>query len=264
MPWTAIATGALGLGRSLLGYSGQRETNRMNYQIAREARQHDVDMWNRQNIYNAPINQMQRLEDAGLNPNLMYSQGNTGQASPPKEAPRPEYRSPLSGLSETMPVLSQFYDLKLKDAQISVQEQQARALEQDTINKSIAEALSRLGLDREQHRSQFYSSLAESEVRSKLGEAQFQYSRGISENERARILQATRQDLIDRAGYITRDVKQRALRGELELDLAKELRPYGFTSSDPAWQRKLLPVIERYLIGFLSKGRSKSLYQFLK
>ena len=32
-------------------------------------------MWNKQNEYNLPTNQMQRLRDAGINPHLAYSQG---------------------------------------------------------------------------------------------------------------------------------------------------------------------------------------------
>lgn len=47
-----------------------------------------LDMWNRQNAYNAPAAQMQRLKDAGLNPNMIYgngeaSAGNAGPVSMP-------------------------------------------------------------------------------------------------------------------------------------------------------------------------------------
>ena len=37
-------------------------------------------MWNMQNEYNKPINQMARFKEAGLNPNLIYGQGNAGNA----------------------------------------------------------------------------------------------------------------------------------------------------------------------------------------
>ncbi|WP_139366091.1 hypothetical protein [Elizabethkingia meningoseptica] len=43
-------------------------------------------MWNRNNEYNTPLAQMQRLKDAGLNPNLMYGQGTTGNSSAPAKA----------------------------------------------------------------------------------------------------------------------------------------------------------------------------------
>lgn len=46
------------------GYSGQRETNKLNYQMFKE-----------QLEYDKPINQVQRLKEAGLNPNLVYGSG---------------------------------------------------------------------------------------------------------------------------------------------------------------------------------------------
>ena len=42
--------------------------------FAREAQQNER-FWNMQNEYNNPVNQMQRLKDAGLNPALMYKSG---------------------------------------------------------------------------------------------------------------------------------------------------------------------------------------------
>lgn len=42
---------------------------------------YNMDLWNKQNEYNDPNAQMQRLKDAGLNPNLMYGQGTTGNAA---------------------------------------------------------------------------------------------------------------------------------------------------------------------------------------
>lgn len=39
-------------------------------------------MWHLQNEYNSPQAQMQRFEQAGLNPKLMYGRGSSGQATP--------------------------------------------------------------------------------------------------------------------------------------------------------------------------------------
>lgn len=43
--------------------------------------QYNVEAWNMQNAYNTPAAQMQRYTEAGLNPNLMYSQGSSGNSS---------------------------------------------------------------------------------------------------------------------------------------------------------------------------------------
>lgn len=47
----------------------------------RIANQFNLDMWQRENEYNSPKNQMQRFKDAGLNPALMYSQGTPGNST---------------------------------------------------------------------------------------------------------------------------------------------------------------------------------------
>lgn len=43
--------------------------------------EYNMRMWQMQNEYNTPANQMKRYLEAGLNPNLIYSQGNAGNAS---------------------------------------------------------------------------------------------------------------------------------------------------------------------------------------
>ena len=57
-----------------------RETNRMNYQIAQENNAFNERMWEKQNAYNSPVEQRKRLEQAGLNPNLMMNGGSAGTA----------------------------------------------------------------------------------------------------------------------------------------------------------------------------------------
>lgn len=58
------------------------------------AYQRQVQMWNMQNAYNSPQAQMQRFIAAGLNPHLIYGQGNAGNASsmPQYQAPNVQYR----------------------------------------------------------------------------------------------------------------------------------------------------------------------------
>lgn len=97
MPVDPITMSALfGLGSSALGgYLGfKNNQSNIDYQNQTNAenRQHQWDMywrqredamsdWNRNNAYNSPLQQMQRLREAGLNPNLVYGKGaeNTAQ-----------------------------------------------------------------------------------------------------------------------------------------------------------------------------------------
>lgn len=60
---------------------GIRLQSKYNKEMADIQNQYNIDAWNRQNEYNSPTQQMNRLKEAGLNPNLMYQQGNVGNAS---------------------------------------------------------------------------------------------------------------------------------------------------------------------------------------
>lgn len=58
-----------------------REQNAFNAQEAQKNRDYQTEMWNRQNEYNTPLAQRQRLKEAGLNPYMMLNGGSTGNAS---------------------------------------------------------------------------------------------------------------------------------------------------------------------------------------
>lgn len=103
----------------------QRSANETNIQLAREQMEWNEQMWNKQNEYNTPLAQMQRLKAAGLNPALMYSQGNVGNASDVKSYNRASVNpvNPYSGVQNAASVISQSIaakqQLDLQDAQIA-------------------------------------------------------------------------------------------------------------------------------------------------
>jgi len=76
--------GLLGVGASLLSNIGARKRQR-------RADAQNIKFWDMQNKYNSPKEQMARLKDAGLNPNLIYgAKANTGIAgavAPSKASP---------------------------------------------------------------------------------------------------------------------------------------------------------------------------------
>lgn len=78
----AIIAGAGALAGGLFGgmfnRKSQSSANKVNIQLAREQQQFEQKMVQQQNEYNSPVAQMQRYAEAGLNPNLVYSQGNPG------------------------------------------------------------------------------------------------------------------------------------------------------------------------------------------
>lgn len=64
---------------------------------------YNLDLWERQNKYNTPAAQMERLKEAGLNPRLMFDNGNVGNATAPSVAQleTPELSSPSMDTTRT-------------------------------------------------------------------------------------------------------------------------------------------------------------------
>lgn len=59
----------------LFGIGSQASANKANMELAKYQNEWNEYMWNKQNEYNTPKNQMARYLDAGLNPNLIYGSG---------------------------------------------------------------------------------------------------------------------------------------------------------------------------------------------
>lgn len=72
------------------------QQNEYNLNMANLAYERDLDMWNRQNAYNSPKEQVQRLIDAGLNPNLMYG---SGSAAAGNASSAPSFNAPQSAIN---------------------------------------------------------------------------------------------------------------------------------------------------------------------
>jgi len=117
----AAAIGAGGsIISSLIGNRGRRRAED-------RARNWNLEQWHRQNKYNHPLEQMARLEAAGLNPNMIYGSspgsavGNAGAVHPGKA---PEYK---------------FADPVVAGAALPVQQAQHANLSSQSI-KNLAEA----------------------------------------------------------------------------------------------------------------------------
>lgn len=100
---SALGGIASGIG-SLFGIGRGRRQNKRNIQNMKMQYKLDKNMFDYQNAYNTPAQQMQRLKSAGLNPALMYGQGTTGNASGyPQTKPLPQYQeTPV----DTQPIMS--------------------------------------------------------------------------------------------------------------------------------------------------------------
>lgn len=105
MDWSNPVSSAISGGFGLVG-SGLSYL--FNKKLAEQQNQYNIDMWKMQNEYNSPQAQMQRFKDAGLNPNLIYGQGTSGNASSAPQMITPS----APDLSEDMSKLAQAFNIE--------------------------------------------------------------------------------------------------------------------------------------------------------
>lgn len=112
---SSIISAGAGLIGSALGFGSNQSTNKTNMKIAQmnnefnermlqKQMDYNTEMWNKENEYNSASAQVQRLRDAGLNPNLMMDGGSAGSAgsvggvNPPTATPVQMQPYDFSGL----------------------------------------------------------------------------------------------------------------------------------------------------------------------
>lgn len=126
MSLTALAAGLGSASSGIFNYFGQRSANRTNIRLARSGQAYDREMWELQNEYNTPRNQMQRFSEAGLNPNLMYGQSSAGNATDAPKAHVPSVQNTLGNveLPNVIGILNQYNDHLLKKQQLKNMEKE--------------------------------------------------------------------------------------------------------------------------------------------
>lgn len=130
----------------------KRNTDRQiqaNWDLANLKYQKDLEQWYRENAYNAPDEQMRRLRNAGLNPNLVYGTGtvtgNTSTSGPRFDRPDVEYnyepfQFPASAISRGIQFIQ---ENRLKDRQIAETEERVKnlATQRDALRVKIQSEL---------------------------------------------------------------------------------------------------------------------------
>lgn len=136
----------IGAGASLAGGLINAWQSRRNIRDTVGAQQHmaqyqyskDLEMWNRQNQYNSPTEQMKRFSEAGLNPRLMYGKGS---ASAGQATEMPKYSAVRPDFSGRIPILTRFIDAyqnyQIKNEQIDLLREQNRIKDEEQSVKQI-------------------------------------------------------------------------------------------------------------------------------
>ena len=131
-----MAASAIGaIGNFFTGGASARKQYQYQSKLMDKQNQQQIDFWKMNNEYNTPFNQRARLEQAGLNPDLMYGgSGNIGQsqmpsAASPGSAPNVDYGSFSDNLRFAM-------QAQVMDAQVSKIEQENKLLAEQALNQA--------------------------------------------------------------------------------------------------------------------------------
>lgn len=130
-----MAMSAIGaVGNFFTGGASARKQYQYQSKLMDKQNQQQIDFWKMNNEYNTPFNQRARLEQAGLNPDLMYGgSGNMYQSQMPGaasgSAPNVDYGSFSDNLRFAM-------QAQVMDAQVSKIEQENKLLAEQALNQA--------------------------------------------------------------------------------------------------------------------------------
>lgn len=136
--WAGIATAGLNQGGNIISTA---MTNSANEDMQRRQNAWNLEQWNRNNAYNHPAAQLQRIKAAGLNPDLVYGQnasGIGGSSSSPAQGSNPIPKQPFQMTLDPL-MLAQIKnieaDTKLKISDANKKNSEKTSIDFDNITK---------------------------------------------------------------------------------------------------------------------------------
>lgn len=132
-----VAAAAISAGASMLNNA---VSNAQSKKLMQKQFHYQKKMWQMENEYNKPINQMARLQEAGLNPNLVYGSGATATGGDMGSVSQPSVKSldidPLGDMASYQSIMNMMSQEKqtidatknqneLTKADLDIKEQQA-------------------------------------------------------------------------------------------------------------------------------------------
>ena len=139
MPLPAAAIPALiTAGTSVVNAISQGATNKKtrewNEAMYQKQRTDALADWARTNEYNAPLQQMARLKEAGLSPHLIYG-GGANSISQPVRSTDTKSWSPNAPQIDGSQIVSQYFGVQQQQNALKIQEQQIAGLKLDNSYK---------------------------------------------------------------------------------------------------------------------------------
>lgn len=204
-----VSAGIAG-GAALAAAAGQMYANskmnkrseNYNWRMYETQRKDHLSDWAMQNAYNTPAAQMQRLKQAGLNPNLVYGNGVEGNSSAPVKSADVKSFDPKSpdiggGVGNA---IAAFQNARQMSIQTNMAEKQMAILDQELATKKLEQIAQTLGIQK---------MTMGNEVMSKTLGYQIDYKKKINEQLDQNIL-ASMQNIDLNTGRYNMEVEKNA------------------------------------------------------
>lgn len=117
----------MGLFDSIGNIASTLLTNKSNRENVKDTNEANAALWREQSAYNTPGKQMERLQAAGLNPNLAYGQIAESRASNPPTMAAPHAESPNISLDESISQYQQIKNMQTLNARQTIDVETAKA-----------------------------------------------------------------------------------------------------------------------------------------
>ncbi|AXH76348.1 MAG: DNA pilot protein [Microviridae sp.] len=255
--------------------SGENAKNRRfaNWQYDKQ-RADALSDYHMQNAYNSPAEQMKRLKEAGLNPNLVYGGGATatGGAVRSSSATSPNTSAPKISLGSPAASYLNAKQMQLQNDNLTAQNkvllEQAKNIATDTAVKQFSSGLKEFDLNfKTENRNRMLYKAEQQNLnlfkQGGLTDAQIANTKARTETEVAtrqpkvnQIIQSTSESVQrvlnmriqaaktqEEISYIQTQIQNANKDGKLK-ELEIELKKMGMTWQDPAWQRKALMLLK--------------------
>lgn len=138
----------------------QEEQNQLNRQFAidqaNRENEWNLEQWNRTNAYNHPLEQMNRLRQAGLNPNLVYGKGaettaqmvkSASYSAPNQEAVKIKYPDPQELVNQALIQQKIMAETDNVYKQAAIMDAQKTGIDLENIDKATRNTKNKLSLD---------------------------------------------------------------------------------------------------------------------
>lgn len=159
-----IAAGISTVGNAAVAAASNKRQFRNQQKAMALQLQQNKELWDYQNAYNTPQSQMDRLKQAGLNPNLIYGSGSggMGQAGPIDSPEQPVEQAVRAEFSNPM---QNYLSARQADAQYDATRQSTEVMRTRAELTNMQTALAGLKTIQENARTKNSASLALSEER---------------------------------------------------------------------------------------------------